>query len=143
MYYLRFNPYDPSCTYPSPLNSFNLLDPPLAISSHSQITHLLTHPQDSFIGDAYSTPAEVCLAIICACFPTVRPLFRHIITATQSRFGNSSYSLASTHRLKQRGDHIELNSGVSMNRSAASVERGGACGGEEPRVLDDGWKGAV
>ena len=56
---------------------------------------------DSFIGDGYSTPAEVCLAIICAYLPTVSPFIRRIITATQSRFGVSSYSLSSTHHLNR------------------------------------------
>lgn len=44
VYYLRFNPYDPSCTCLSPLNSSNLPDPPQPISSPYQINFLLTHP---------------------------------------------------------------------------------------------------
>ncbi|KAI9852405.1 MAG: hypothetical protein M1824_001994 [Vezdaea acicularis] len=31
-------------------------------------------PSFSFIGDAYATPGEECLAIICACLPTLHPI---------------------------------------------------------------------
>ncbi|MCJ1365615.1 hypothetical protein MMC16_004740, partial [Acarospora aff. strigata] len=61
----------------------------------------------SFIGNAYSTPGEVCLAIICACFPTVRPLFRHVVQATHSRLIHSSSSSLSSrdrHRLYAKQD---------------------------------------
>ncbi|MCJ1373901.1 hypothetical protein MMC20_005131 [Loxospora ochrophaea] len=41
----------------------------------------------SFIGDAYSTPGEVCLAIICACAPTWRPLSRLVLDKARSYLG--------------------------------------------------------
>ena len=46
------------------------------------------HRLDSFIGDAYSTAAEVCLAIICASAPTWRPLFRRTLETTRAHLGS-------------------------------------------------------
>ncbi|MCJ1240094.1 hypothetical protein MMC14_008094 [Varicellaria rhodocarpa] len=42
----------------------------------------------SFIGDAYSTAAEVCLAIICASAPTWRPLFRRTLEISRAPLGS-------------------------------------------------------
>lgn len=56
-------------------------------------------PSYSYIGDAYATVAEVTLAIVCACAPTWRPLYRSTIDTLRSRSSGLFSSNKSNKRL--------------------------------------------
>lgn len=103
VYYLRFNAYDPSCK---------------SISFPSLIPtgHQLTAPPylDSFIGDAYATAGEVCLAIICACAPTWQPLALRIFDLARHVLGRGSTAASGSYsNMERKGLSASIRPGAS------------------------------
>ena len=86
IYYLQFNPNDPSCKQ-APSQSPVFLGPThlrrLASATKIRTTYLRAST-DSFIQTGFATPAEVTLAIICACAATWRPLSRRAFEIARS-----------------------------------------------------------
>ena len=71
--------------------------------------HYLSNPHpnpdlDTYIGDAYATIAEVTLAIVCACAPTWRPLYRSTMDTLRSRSSGLFSSNKSNKRLYYQVD---------------------------------------